>query len=193
MRMKSRTVLAVLALMVVLTIAAVRVHAQGSASMGAVALCEYAKQRYEEGYRDDAIHEFRKLLLIDPTNQVVRAYLDAPGIEREIGYLRAQIALLTARLNRLDRVVTESCPAKGSSEAGAVLCDYAKELYEAGYLADAKHEFSKLLMIDPGNKTAEAFLREPGVERETEYLKQRIAALTDRLHALEDIMKKSCE
>ena len=43
------------------------------------------------------------------------------------------------------------------------LCDYGKKLFAQGQLKDAAHEFSKALLVDPGNETAKMYLRELGL------------------------------
>ncbi len=162
-------------------------------SLGTAALRDYAEERYEAGYRDDAAHEFQKLLLVDPTNPAARAYLDETEVKKEMPYLKKQIAMLTARQKELEKATTQACRVKGDGIAGTALCDYAQELYEAGDREDAKHEFAKLLIIDPRNRTADAFLREPGMDKEMESLRQRIAALTARLNELAVLEKRSRE
>lgn len=42
------------------------------------------------------------------------------------------------------------------------ICEYAKALYKQGQIEEAKHEFNKVLIIEPENQTARHYLREMG-------------------------------
>jgi chromosome segregation ATPase len=54
---------------------------------------------------------------------------------------------------------------QNSYPIAAYLLDYAKKLYEQGDFENAKHEFSKLLVIDPDNKEAREYLKKMGLDR----------------------------
>ena len=49
----------------------------------------------------------------------------------------------------LFRLLTSGVYAQSDSYAVESLCEYAKALYEQGDTEEAKHEFSKVLIIDP--------------------------------------------
>lgn len=67
-------------------------------------------------------------------------------------------------------VVIFSCLSlsKASAQKGAYvadfICEYAKNLYDQGILEEAKHEFSKALIIDPDNTMAKSYLEKMGLE-----------------------------
>lgn len=44
------------------------------------------------------------------------------------------------------------------------ICEYAKNLYDQGVLEEAKHEFSKALIIDPDNVMAKSYLKKMGLD-----------------------------
>lgn len=155
------------------------------------ALCEYAKERYDDGFLQDAMHEFSKLLIIDPHNVTALSFLKQPGIEKEMAYLQEQIDFKAAKLNELKKLLDDAC---GSYKQGAgVLCEYAQERYSQGHLDDAYHEFSKLLLIDPNNAVAKSFLEKPSIEKQIQYLEHHIGYLKARLEGLQSIITSTCE
>jgi|GEM_PF-3592760 len=157
------------------------------------ALCEYAKERYDGGYTADARHEFQKLLLVDPNNVTAKAYLIEPDIKLEIQYLQERIGVLTARLDELKRIISESCKTMNSSMVVATLCEYAQERYQKGFMEDAKHEFGKLLIMEPNNEVAKAFLDKPSIEGEMKYLTFKIEQFTARRQELEKLIATACQ
>lgn len=155
------------------------------------ALCEYAKERYDDGYLQDAMHEFSKLLIIDPYNVTALSFLKQPGIEKEISYLQEQIDAYTAKLNGLKKLMDDAC---GSyKQVAGALCEYAQERYQQGHMEDARHEFSKLLLIDPNNAVAKSFLEKPSIEKQVQYLEQRIGYLQVRLENLRSLITTACQ
>ncbi len=57
----------------------------------------------------------------------------------------------------------EACAQKGAYVA-EFICEYAKNLYDQGILEEAKHEFSKALIIDPDNVMAKSYLKKMGLD-----------------------------
>lgn len=169
-------------------------HSAGDNSgTAAHALCEYAKERYDGGFKSDARHEFQKLLLIDPNNVTARAYLLEPDIHLELQYLQERIDILTVRLTELKRIIGESCETMNSSLVVVTLCEYAEERYKQGYMDDAKHEFQKLLIMEPNNDVAKAFLDKPSIEGEMKYLEYKIGQFTTRRMELEKLIATACQ
>lgn len=168
-------------------------HCADTSGAAVHALCEYAKERYDGGYTSDARHEFQKLLLIDPNNVTAKAYLLEPDIHLEIQYLQERIDSLTVRLNELKRIISESCKTMISSLAVVTLCEYAEERYKKGYMEDAKHEFRKLLIMEPNNDVAKAFLDRPSMEGEIKYLEYKIEQFTTRRLELEKLIATACQ
>ena len=159
--------------------------------LGAQFLCEYAVERYKMGDMKDAIHEFNKLLLVDPGNEAARSYLRSPSIDKEIKYLQREIARKTAKLEELRKLITEGC-SSGTSMSAEALCEYAQERYAQGYMEDAKHEFSKMLIVDPDNQVAKSFLDKPSLQKQIAYLEAYIASLNARLEKLSALLT-SCQ
>jgi tetratricopeptide (TPR) repeat protein len=157
------------------------------------ALCEYAKERYDGGYKSDARHEFQKLLMIDPNNATAKAYLLEPDIHLEIQYLQERIDSLTARISELKRIIGESCKTMNSSMVVVTLCEYAEERYKQGYMDDARHEFQKLLIMEPNNDVAKAFLDKPSIKGELKYLEYKIEQCTTRRLELEKLILSACQ
>src|SRR3989338_6385947 len=67
----------------------------------------------------------------------------------------------------LFRLLTGGVYAQSDSYAVESLCEYAKSLYEQGGIEEAKHEFSKVLIIDPDNATAKRYLQKMGLGKGT--------------------------
>ncbi|MFH1691189.1 MAG: OmpA family protein [Candidatus Omnitrophota bacterium] len=60
-------------------------------------------------------------------------------------------------------LLSEASAQKGAYVADFI-CEYAKNLYDQGILEEAKHEFSKALIIDPDNTMAKSYLEKMGLE-----------------------------
>ncbi len=125
-------------------------------------ICEYGKAQYQRGLVDDAVHEFTKLLSIDPDNAVAKAFIALPPKEKELEKARKRLDILKEQQMTLTQMMEDVCPYPDDAcdyfGTRGSLCEYAVKLYKEGNVDDAKHEFGKLLMLDPENPTAAAYL-----------------------------------
>ncbi len=84
-------------------------------SMAAEFLCETGINFYQGGYYNDARHEFKKALMVDPDNQVARSYMQK--IDRELAAAEShpQPPEEPKRQQVMEEAITRRGPAKGSS------------------------------------------------------------------------------
>lgn len=125
-------------------------------------ICEYGKAQYQRGLVDDAVHEFNKLLMVDPGSAVAQAFIALPPIENELKEARKKLGVLRGQEMTLKKMMDDVCPYPDDAceyfGVRGSLCEYAVGLYKEGHVEDAKHEFGKLQMLDPENPTAKEYL-----------------------------------
>ena len=87
-------------------------------------------------------------------------------------------------------MLTSGVYAQSDSYTVTSLCEYARALYELGKIEEAKHEFSKVLIIDPDNATAKRYLQKMGLGKEDA---GKLKALEDSLKAKDQELAKITE
>ncbi|MBN2483339.1 MAG: hypothetical protein JXD21_03975 [Candidatus Omnitrophica bacterium] len=155
--------------------------------LGAKGICEYALAQYERGVRQDAVHEFNKLLMLDPGNETALAFIQLPPIEDELVKLRERLARQMKKALDIEKQMADVCPyppdrcdAYFGVRKG--LCEYAVSLYKNDKKDDAMNEFKKLQIIDPENETALAYVAHN--DGSCERLKEKLDTLRTEISGL---------
>ncbi len=70
-----------------------------------------------------------------------------------------------------------------------VMCEYAIERYNRGNIAEAVHEFSRVLLVDPVNETAKEYLSKSGLPSGI-YTKKRVKQARPSVYQEDDFFSK---